>query len=289
MVAIAELLDQRWKVGAICAIGAVALGLAYLTLAGAPTRYMLVNAAALAIGFLLFGLASPLAQADNRTRAVVTLALALLLLLATLFGRSVEGATRWFQIGGLTIQPSLILLPLLAVNFARSHGPLATVGVGIAAVALAIQPDRAMAAALAAAMLALVFRQQDRRPLVALAISLAALAVTMARPDTQGAVPFVDQIFYTAFLVGPLAGLAVVTGAVLLPLPGLLRQSGQAPGASAAFAAVWAAIVIAALIGNYPTPLVGYGGSAIIGYMLTLAAFPRRADGDQLSNRRANA
>lgn len=289
MTAMAKLVDQPWKAGAICAIAAVALGLAYLAMAGAPPRYLLVNSAALAIGFLLLGLAAPLARAGHRARALVTLTLAVMLLLATLFGRSVEGATRWLQLGGLTVQPSLILLPLLAVNFARARNAWSTAGVGIAALTLAIQPDRAMAAALAAAMLALVIPRQDRHGLVALAAALAAFAVTMARPDTQGAMPFVDQIFYTAFLVGPLAGLAVVIGAMLLPLPGLFGTRGQETSAGAVFAAMWLAIVAAALIGNYPTPLVGYGGSAIIGYVLSLAAFPRRLGGDVLSNHRAYA
>ena len=284
----AKLVHRPWQVGAICAIAAVALGLVYLAMAGAPTSYLLVNAAALAIGFLLFALALPLEHASRRTRAFVTLALAAALLLATLLGRSAEGATRWLQLGGLTIQPSLILLPLLAVNFARTRDILSTAGVAVAALALALQPDRAMAAALAAGMLALVVKQPNRHGFIALAASLAAFAVTMVRPDTQGAMPYVDQIFYTAFGVSPVAGLAIVVGAVLLPMPGLVGLRGHDPSTCAVFAAIWLAIVIAALVGNYPTPLVGYGGSAIIGYVLSLAALPRRA-GDVLSNPHANA
>jgi cell division protein FtsW (lipid II flippase) len=30
-------------------------------------------------------------------------------------------------------------------------------------------------------------------------------------------------------------------------------------------------VIAAAAIGNYPTPLVGYGGSAILGYLLSAA------------------
>jgi hypothetical protein len=42
------------------------------------------------------------------------------------------------------------------------------------------------------------------------------------------------------------------------------------------FGAIWLGVIVAAALGNYPTPLVGYGGSAIIGYVLSLAALPRR-------------
>jgi hypothetical protein len=34
---------------------------------------------------------------------------------------------------------------------------------------------------------------------------------------------------------------------------------------------------MAAALGNYPTPIVGYGGSAIIGYALSLLALPKLA------------
>jgi hypothetical protein len=33
-------------------------------------------------------------------------------------------------------------------------------------------------------------------------------------------------------------------------------------------------VVAAAALGNYPTPLVGYGGSAVLGYLLSAALLP---------------
>jgi hypothetical protein len=43
------------------------------------------------------------------------------------------------------------------------------------------------------------------------------------------------------------------------------------------FGAAWLAVVAAAALGNYPTPLVGYGGSAILGYLISLIGLPPRA------------
>jgi hypothetical protein len=40
-------------------------------------------------------------------------------------------------------------------------------------------------------------------------------------------------------------------------------------------------VAAAAALGNYPTPLVGYGGSAVLGYLLSVALLPagaRRSD-----------
>jgi len=70
-----------------------------------------------------------------------------------------------------------------------------------------------------------------------------------------------------------------VLGAGLLIVPALagLRGAAEERAASLVFGATWAAVVAAAALGNFPTPLVGYGGSAIIGYLISLAVLPRRA------------
>jgi hypothetical protein len=40
-------------------------------------------------------------------------------------------------------------------------------------------------------------------------------------------------------------------------------------------------VVAAAALGNYPTPLVGYGGSAVLGYLLSVALLPGRAGAER--------
>ena len=35
-------------------------------------------------------------------------------------------------------------------------------------------------------------------------------------------------------------------------------------------------MILAAALGNYPTPLVGYSGSAILGYLISLLGLPPR-------------
>lgn len=115
------------------------------------------------------------------------------------------------------------------------------------------------------------------KSLVALAASAIGFAVTLARPDPMPAVPYVDQILYTSFDVHAGAGLAVIAGSALLLVPAIIgchRDTGNG-GTYIAFGAVWFAAIAAAALGNHPTPIVGYGGSAIIGYVLSLLALPK--------------
>ncbi|HEX6038241.1 permease prefix domain 1-containing protein [Longimicrobium sp.] len=262
--------------GVACAVAATGLGLAYMTAAGAPALYPALNGLALLMGLALYGLLRPHAGEARGLPAGVTLAFGAVLLATTLFGVSVEGASRWIRIAGVSLQISLVLLPAMLVAFARQRDLLSTLGVILAAVALALQPDRAMAGVLASALAVLAVRRRDRWVGAALGIAATGFAVTLLRPDTLPAVPYVDKILYTAFDVHVMAGLAVVCGALLLALPALPgRKLGAENGdACAVFGIVWLGIVVAAAAGNYPTPLVGYGGSAVVGYVLSLAFLP---------------
>lgn len=265
-------------VALLCALTATSLGLLYMAMGGAPARYLMINAGALAFG--LIGLAG-LALADRRGHlrpAAISLILGVAVLAVGLWGVSAEGVSRWVSLGALALQPSLIVLPLMLSLFARSRDPLSAAGLAVAAVGLALQPDRAMAGAMTAGLAMLAFTRPNRSVLAALAASIAGFAVTLVRPDPSPAMPFVDGILYSAFGVSPLAGAAVLAGSALLIAPSLLTS--RPDPAMATFGAGWSAIVLAAALGNYPTPLVGYGGSAVIGYLLSLIVFPRHAVAD---------
>ena len=265
--------------GIACAIGAVMLGLVYMAIAGAPMRYLAVNAAALVIGLTMLALLGRTALAVRQWTSGAIVAMAGALLATALLGTPVDGAARWVNLGGLAIQPSLILLPVMLMAFARTRGRLATAGILVAAAAMALQPDRAMAGMLALGLAALAIVRPDRHVLVALAAAVAGFAATLVRADTLPAVPYVERIFYSSFDVHVAAGLAVLCGATLLLVPAVVGWSRDAENRAtyAAFGAAWFAVIAAAALGNYPTPMVGYGGSAIIGYALSLLALPKLA------------
>ncbi|GMU11052.1 hypothetical protein [Corallococcus caeni] len=266
-------------VGALCAVGAVALGLVYMTVAGAPVRYLGVNAGALVLGLLLLALVSRIPEGAGRLSGALILGLSVLLLATALVGLRIEGISRWVKLGGVVVQPSLVLLPFMLAAFSRTRTPLATTGMVVAALAMALQPDRAMAAMMTATLTTVVATRADRLTCLALTASLLAFMVTLLRPDALPAAPFVDQVLLSSFAVHALAGLAVVAGSALLLVPVLIGGSydEERRATSLAFGSAWLAASLAAAFGNSPTPVVGYGGSAILGYLLSLSALPRPA------------
>lgn len=261
----------------LCAVAATALGLIYLGVAGAPDRMLIMNLAALVAGLVV---AAPLLGREPIRRPVAGMVAVLIgasLVVAAIGGDQASGARRWITIGEVVLQPSLVLLPLLIVGFARSRTGLTALGVVLAAIALALQPDRAMAGALVASLGAIALVARDRLGLVCLVVAALGFAVTLWRPDVVPATPFVDRVFRTAFSTNAIAGLAVWTGAALLLLPGALGvvRDTKHRAAFAGFGVCWAIIVFAAIVGDYPTPLVAYGGSAIVGYILAAMGLPR--------------
>jgi cell division protein FtsW (lipid II flippase) len=265
--------------GLICGAGAVGVGMAYMVAAGAPSRHLLVNLAALVLGATLWLALGRIAGSRLAGAGPAILALAVALLLTALFGVAVDGASRWVNVGPLSLQVSFIVLPLMIILYARRPDAIGTAGMIVAAMALAVQPDRAMAGVLLAGLIPLAFATSSRLPIAAIAASIPAFGWTLLTPDALPAAPFVDRILYTAFEIHPLAGSAVVIGAAALVMPAIIaawKGRGERP-ALFAFGGCWSGVVTAAALGNYPTPLVGYGGSAVLGYLLSVALLPGRA------------
>lgn len=274
-----DLMRRPRALGIVCASGGVTLGLAYMTIAGAPVRYLAVNAGALVIGLTLLALLGRIMSAGRRSVSGAILTMASVMFATAIAGDSVAGVTRWVSVSGLAIQPSLIFLPVMLVAFARCRNMFTAAGMIATAVAMAIQPDRAMAGILVVGLAVAAVTRSDRHVIAAFAASIVGFATTLVRADTLPAAPYVDQILYSSFNIHLGAGAAVLGGSTLLFVPAIMGWCRDPANrdAYAAFGAVWLTGLVAAALGNYPTPIVGYGGSAIIGYALSLLALPKLA------------
>ncbi|HUP90475.1 MAG TPA: hypothetical protein VM100_14045, partial [Longimicrobiales bacterium] len=157
--------NPRWT-GLFCGVAAVALGLAYLVIAGAPLTYIIGNVCGTLIGIGCFVVANKSAKPAGRM-SMAWWGFAALLLVTTMFGVPVEGATRWVRLGSLMLQPSLIVVPAMLVAYSQRRGLVSTVSIIVAAVVLALQPDRAMAAVLASGTIVLAIGARDRLAIAA--------------------------------------------------------------------------------------------------------------------------
>jgi len=256
----------------------IATGSAYMYAAGAPSYYILVNIAALGVGSTVAWLIRRAPAQSPHVAGIITVAVAMVLLGTGLLGPRVGGASRWIHVAGISLQPSLMLLPPAVVLFARIPDSLSAIGLLIIAVALALQPDRAMAGTLTIALAVLRFYRTNGPLTLSLAAAIVGFAVTLLRPDDVPPAPFVEQVVQSAFAFHTLAGLAIVAALVTMLLPAMFGLMTQTDGSAefAVFGATWLGVIGFALVGNYPTPMVGYGSSGIVAYCLSAALLRHR-------------
>lgn len=261
-------LAQVHHVGVLSCVVAVLAGCAYMHSAGAPGHYMWMNLLSMVFAVATFYLLPHWRlQADEGLRARLAFALGALMLVAGVCLASTEGPA-WLRVGPVTLNLPWLLLPaLLLASDVQPRSPARSWAMGgllMACSTLALQADPVLLGLVAAVLAARAWRQRDMASaLLALAASGMAACVT---PSWQGphALAFVDRVVHRGFNQSELVGLGLLL-AQLMPLSIALqhRQARQ-------HGLVWGLLVVLSLPGWLPSPLVGFAGSFIVGYVLSL-------------------
>ena len=265
-------LQRRDLIIWISAGAAVLLGLAVQHRLGAPASGLMVQAAGALLGA---DLCVALSRVHAPRRVSVAFGLAVLLAFIALplvVGPELAGARRWLLLGPISIQPSMILLPLVIWLVA---GPRPGVDKSLLILAaggvLALQFDAAALTGLTLAWLAghLPSARRGEIHVRGVAFGLAVLtAWAWMRPDALPSVAWVEQVLPNAWGRGLWAGVIATLATLLVITPViLLARGGQAALSLAAF---YVGLVGAALVGNYPLPVVGLGASLVVGWLMAL-------------------
>ena len=256
----------------ISAGAAVLLGLAVQHRLGAQASGLMIQAAGALLGAVLF---VALSRVHAPRRVSVAFGLAVLLAFITLplvVGPELAGARRWLLLGPISIQPSMILLPLVIWLVA---GPRPGVDKSLLILAaggvLALQFDAAALTGLTLAWLAGHARSARRSEVhvQGVAFSLAILTVwAWMRPDALPSVAWVEQVLPNAWGLGLWTGVMASLAAILVLTPLIVLARGSQ--AALSLAAFYVGLVGAALVGNYPLPVVGLGASLVLGWLIAL-------------------
>ncbi|MEM7703725.1 MAG: hypothetical protein AAF251_17440 [Pseudomonadota bacterium] len=242
-------------------------GIAYLALFGAPPSYVLINASALAVS-LVWAMFGWFPKSDT-LESVGTISVLLLLALTLRLGPEVEGITRWISFGGFTLHIGLTVIPILSVLSTRDRdfGPyLLLIALGIAT----FQPDAASTLALTGAAFGLAIAEHDRRAAAIGGMGLVATIWASLKPNLAPQ-PFVERVIPDLLAEAPVA--AILLGlSLLVGMAMILRAPRASSSPKLALAGALIGFIAAALFGDYPSPLIGYGAASIIGLGLALPA-----------------
>ena len=265
----------------VLVLATAVVSLLSLRVAGAPNGSIAIQAGAFVLAALI---ATPrrVAGVINALDARWTSAAILLLACAVLFvGVEVDGARRWLRLGPVLLHPASLLGSVLLLALARATGSaLCATLAGATVLCFGMGNDGAASLAFALGLSGLLLGERKHwtrlLPLCVLAWCLATWGWT--RPDTLAPVPYVEEIVARTWAVSTLLCAAAVVLLAMLPLPFLLtaREAGKR-GAGYALAGFWAGLVLAGLFGNYPIPVIGYGASPVIGWVLALRLVSSRS------------
>ena len=260
-----HLLSGRWAaLLALCL--PVLAGLGYLAWDGALDTYLATNAIA-----LLLGLAAVFALRAPEALGTVRILLAILLIVLALplvTGPEIKGIARWIPLGPVQLHAGSIALPAFACLAARDENM--RVGWLLAATFFAVlQPDAACAFALCGAAAGLYFSGGDWRDAVATGVAFFAGIAASIRGELP-VQPFVERVLVTLSLEAPF--LALVLFASLVASFFLIAHALYRPKPERfALAGALFGFSLLGVVSNYPSVLIGYGASPILGFGLALA------------------
>ncbi len=271
-------LSEPDHLGLACAGLVVGLGGTFMATRDAPSGYAWVNGLSLALACASFWLLPrPRLQQDARWRAATTFALGAALLWASAPQADGAAPTGWLRLGPLPVQATWLLCPawwaVSASVAGASPQPLALralqlTGLAMGLFALAAQAQAPLLA-VTAVLLAMRAARARSGALAALALLAVALApAAQARWTAPPPSPYVDEVLQLAFMHSAALGGLMTAAWLTLLLPGLLHRRAREHGLA------WAALLGLALPGWLPAPVLGFGGSFIVGYVLSLALLP---------------
>lgn len=262
-------LAQVHNVGVLSCAVAVLAGCAFMHGAGAPGHYVWMNLLSMVFAAAAFYLLPHRRlRADELLRAKLAFALGALLLIAGV-SLAHTGASAWLRVGPVTLNLPWLLLPALLLasdvqprSAARSW---AVGGLLMACSTLVLQANPVLLGLVAAVLAVRAWRQRDiASALLALAASAMAACVTPSWQAPQ-ALAHVDQVVHHGFAQSDSIGLGLVLMQLMPLWPALQHRHAWQHGL------LWGLLVALSLPGWLPSPLLGFAGSLIVGYVLSLA------------------
>lgn len=188
---------------------------------------------------------------------------------------------RWIQLGGININVSMIVLPLVLYSINQllreSFVTYALVILCVTGLILSMQPDAGQVSAFGVAALVLFAMNKTPWGVRFSALVVVALVGFLGwnRVDLLEPVDQVQDVLVMIYDFGPIGyfGLFIVLAAAFYPFAWFAVKGERS--LSVAFILYLITQLIVTELGNYPVPLLGAGGSAIIGWYLMLGLAPK--------------
>lgn len=205
----------------------------------------------------------------------------LILLLFTFIGEGMMGVHRWISIGPIRLNIAMIVMPIIILSLWKllknnSWWKVAIITIFISIV-LFIQPDASQLSGFAIPMIFMLYKNGDKRifsTIISLGLFILVI-LSWIHLDSLSPVSYVEEILNLVGNVGQAWFLLGIVSLVILPTPFILFPPEKLKLPSLCIGIYFIIIIISTFFGNFPVPLMGYGISPIIGYIISITWYTR--------------
>lgn len=205
----------------------------------------------------------------------------LILLLLTFIGESMMGVHRWISIGPIRLNIAMIVMPIIILSLWKllknnSWWKVAIITIFISIV-LFIQPDASQLSGFAIPMIFMLYKNGDKRifsTIISLGLFILVI-LSWIHLDSLSPVSYVEEILNLVGNVGQVWFLLGIVSLVILPTPFILFPPEKLKLPSLCIGIYFIIIIISTFFGNFPVPLMGYGISPIIGYIISITWYTK--------------
>ncbi|RID86144.1 hypothetical protein D1953_10250 [Peribacillus asahii] len=204
------------------------------------------------------------------------------LLVLPFFFNDLDGIHRWLIFGPINIYIASVILPLLIIHLwklALNNREHYVFGLTlITLVILLFHPDAGQLTAFACATAIIFWKKISNRIIKLLYITLTVAVVTVSWVflDDLEPVPYVEDIIFLVADLGNVWFIMGILSLVLLLSPYFFY--GKKSIVSLSLGVYFLITMIVTLIGNFPMPIMGYGISPVIGYLISITWFNKNKE-----------
>lgn len=266
----------KYFITLIVALPAVMIGAIAMSVHNIPSIYYVLNIVCLLTGWLIscYEISKNGRTRKNGTYGVIIIILTLVLYALTFIDLGMDDVHRWLSLGPISVYISSMLAPILIIELwtllENNNGLLVGVFTVIAAILLVLQPDASQLTAFAIPMMIILFSKINNRILSCFIIGILIFLVCTSwiYLDSLSAVIYVEEIVGLVMDMGLIWSILGILSLILLPMPFLVLPRANEKILSRCLGLYFAIFITTTFLGDFPVPLMGYGISPIIGYLM---------------------
>jgi cell division protein FtsW (lipid II flippase) len=211
----------------------------------------------------------------------ISILIPLLLIILTFISPGMNGVHRWFSIGIIKLNVSMIVLPILIIELwklSQIKGLGFTIITTIVvSILLSIQPDASQLTGFAIPMMVMMYSKTDKKVLRLLIFGILSILIVLSWVflDSLPPVAYVEGILSLLANMGSIWLTLGVLSLIILPVPFILFPPKNLKLPSICVGLYFIIILISTFCGNFPVPLMGYGISPIIGYFISITWYTK--------------